>query len=79
MPWFDFIWTDENMEHIRQHGLTVDDVEHVVENFPADDTSDTSGRPICFGETPGRDPIAVVFEWVDDVTVYVITAYPLED
>jgi hypothetical protein len=82
VPWYDFLWLDGeegNLEHIAEHGLTPDDVEHVVKNFIAESVSHSSGRPIRFGFTPDGKYIAVVFEWIDDVTVYPITAYELED
>jgi uncharacterized DUF497 family protein len=89
MSWVDVRWVfpedadrleDSNVEHVAQHGLSMEDVEHALENPLSDEEeSDSSGRPIVFG--PARDGrlIAVVYEWIDDTTVYPITAFPVEE
>ena len=82
MAWFDYLWLegeDGNIEHIAEHGLTPADIEHVMENCIAERTSRSSGRPVRFGYTLDGRYIAVVFEWLDDVTVYPVTAYEVED
>ena len=82
MAWFDYLWLDGdggNIEHIAENGLSPVDVEYVVENFTAEGTSRSSGRPIRFGFTPEGRYVAVVFEWIDDVMVYPVTAYGIED
>lgn len=81
MPWYDIIWNDEpggNVEHIAEHGLTPEDVEEVVFN-PLDETiSRSSGRPVVTGYTPDGRLILVVYEEIDDVTIYPVTAYEVE-
>lgn len=79
MPWFDIIWTDEVEEHIAQHDLNLDDVRYVLENFESETVSRSSGRPIRFAMIPDGRQVAVVFEYVDDITLEPVTAYPLED
>ena len=82
MAWFDYLWLEGdggNIEHIAEHGLTPEDIEYVMENFIAERTSRSSGRPVRFGFTSDGRYIAVVFEWMDDVTVYPVTAYEVED
>ena len=82
MAWFDYLWLEGNggnVEHIVEHGLTPMDVEYVIENFISETTSRTSGRPIRFGLALDGRYIGVVFEWLDDVTVFPITAYEIED
>lgn len=72
------IWNDEpggNIEHIEEHDLTVDDVEHVLENFDREEVSRSSGLPCRFGDAPDGRHIIVVFERVDDDTIYPVTAY----
>lgn len=80
MPWFDFFWSDEpddNVDHVAEHDLTPDDVEHVVQNPSEKLTSDSSGRPAVKGFTPDGREIFVVYEMIDDITVYVVTAYEI--
>ncbi len=67
-----------NIQHIADHGLTEEDVEDVLYGVHELDASRTTGRPITFGFTSAGAYICVVFEWVDNHSVYPITAYPLE-
>jgi hypothetical protein len=78
------IWDTEddpqgNLRHVAQHGLTLEDVEDVLFGIHELGTSRSSGSPIAFGFTSGGEFVCVVFEWVDDETVYPVTAYPLEE
>ena len=41
--------------------------------------SRSSGLPIVFGFTPDGRYIMVVYEQIDDVTIYPVTAYDLEE
>jgi hypothetical protein len=82
VAWFDYLWLegDEgNIVHIAEHDLTPQDVEFVLENFVEERASRSSGRPIRFGFTSDGRYIAVVFEWVDEVTIYPVTAFEVED
>ena len=69
---------DGNVQHIAEHGITVEEVEEVLHDRDAEDTtSKSSGRPITFGYTSSGRYLAVVWEHVDDdpLTIYPITAY----
>jgi uncharacterized DUF497 family protein len=82
MPCYEFIWNEEpngNVEHIAEHGLTPEDVEEVVFNPVDRDVSQSSGLPIVFGVTPDGRYIMVVYEQIDDVTIYPVTAYDVEE
>jgi hypothetical protein len=89
MPWFDVRWyfpedvdspEDSNVAHLAEHGLTPDDFEQVLCNpIFREATSDSSGRPIRFGYACDGRLIAVVYEWIDDITVLPITAYVVEE
>jgi len=81
MPWFDFIWVPDeggNIEHITEHGVTPGEVEEVVQDPDRVETSQTSGLPIAFGYTTTGKYLAVVYEQIDEATVYPITAYEAE-
>ena len=82
MPWKDIVWNhddDGNVEHITENGLSIGDVEYVVMNAQEFGMSHASGRPILLGYTEGGEYVCVVYEEVDDVTIYPVTAYILED
>ncbi|MDA1052543.1 MAG: hypothetical protein O3C40_18965 [Planctomycetota bacterium] len=82
MPLFEIIWNEEpggNVEHIAEHNLKPEDVEEVIFNPVDHDVSRSSGLPIVFGFTPDGRYILVVYEQIDDVTVYPVTAYDVED
>lgn len=82
MPFYEIIWNEEpggNIEHIAEHGLSPKDVEEVLFNPVDRDVSRSSGLPIVFGFTPDGRYILVVYEQIDDVTVYPVTAYVVEE
>ncbi|MEZ6132046.1 MAG: hypothetical protein R3C59_25570 [Planctomycetaceae bacterium] len=82
MASLEIIWDDKpggNVEHIAEHDLMPEDVEEVLFNPLAHDTSRSSGLPIVFGFTPGGRYILVVFEKISDVMVYPVTAYDVEE
>ena len=54
------------------------EVEEVLENSEGVDTSRLSSMPIAFGETSTGKIIAVVFEEIDQDSVYPITAFEVE-
>lgn len=79
-----FFWDDENdpdgnVEHIAQHDLTVEDVEHVLKKPSAEGTSKATGFPAVWGHTPDGRFIIVVYEGVAEDTVRVITAYEVPE
>ena len=67
-----------NVQHIAEHDVTKEEVDEVLENPTGIETSRTSGRPIAFGEISTGRLIAVVFEEIDEDTVYPVTAYEVE-
>ena len=76
------IWNEEpggNIEHIEAHGLTVVDVEHVLVTFESEDVSRSSGLPCVFGYTPDGTYIIVVYDLIDDDTLYPVTAYAVPE
>ncbi len=84
MRYLQVIWDDDdlpegNMRHVAEHGLTIDDVEHVLENPWEEGVSAGTERPCCFGYTRGGEFIIVVYEHVDDETIYPITAYEVPE
>jgi hypothetical protein len=84
MRFFQVVWDDDdqpdgNVQHIAEHGLTIEDIEFVLENPTREGASGSTGRPCCFGYTPGGDFIIVVYEQVDAETIYPLTAYEVPE
>jgi len=63
----------------HEHGICQDEVEWVVQNPLAVGSSRSSGCPVAVGRTPAGRLLIVVYEHIDHVTVYPVTAYEIED
>jgi uncharacterized DUF497 family protein len=66
---------DGNVQHCADHGVSKDEVEEVLESATDVDISRSSGRPAVFGDTSAGRHLMVVFEEVDEDTIYPVTAY----
>ena len=80
--WQQIIWNEEpdgNVAHVEEHGLTIDDVEHVLANFESEAVSRSSGLPCVFGRTPDGTFIIVVYELIDEDTIYPVTVYEVPE
>ncbi len=66
---------DGNVQHCAEHGVTKEEVEEVLESAMDADFSRSTGRPLVFGDTSAGRHLMVVYENVDAVTVYPVTAY----
>jgi uncharacterized DUF497 family protein len=80
MPYTSVIWDLEddpagNVVHCAQHGVTQAEVEDAFQHPTDYDVSQSSGRPVVFGETNTGKHIMVAFEEIDADTVYPVTAY----
>jgi hypothetical protein len=79
VPFFEFLWTDEAMDHLAQHGVTPEEFEHVVMRPDRRDVSRSSGLPCCWGTTSSGRFLFCVYEKIDELTILPITAYePME-
>jgi len=79
MPFKVYLWTDELVDHIAQHGLTMDDFEAVVSDPDEVTRSRSSGRYAAIGYTVDGRKIICIYEEIDDLYVDPFTAYELED
>jgi uncharacterized DUF497 family protein len=80
--WRRVIWNEEpggNVEHIDEHGLTVEDIEYVLAYYESNDVSHSSGQPCVFGYAPEGVYIIVVYELVDEDRVHPVTAYEVPE
>jgi uncharacterized DUF497 family protein len=84
MRYLQVIWDDDeslegNVQHIAEHGLTIEDVEYVLANPTEEAVSKQTSRPCCFGYTPDGDFIIVVYEQVTEEIIYPVTAYEVPE
>ena len=66
---------DGNVHHCAEHGISQEEVEEVLLNPTDVDVSQSSGRPVVFGDTSTGKHLMVVYEEIDADTVYPVTAY----
>jgi hypothetical protein len=79
MAYSDFIWNDEIVEHLAQHGISQDDFERVVCNPVSKGWSRSSGLPVVWGYTADGRYVMAVFEEIDEVTILPVTAYEVPE
>jgi len=79
MPWYHYLWTDEAIEHIDEHGISPEDFEQVANDADRIARSDSSGLPCVFGHTDDGRYIIAVFEQVDETTRLPVTAYEVPE
>lgn len=77
MPFYLYLWDGENDRHIAGHGITQEEFEEVVGSPDEITESRSSGRPAALGQTATGRYLICIYEMIDDVTVYPITAYEL--
>jgi uncharacterized DUF497 family protein len=68
-----------NVQHCAEQDVTPEEVEEVFANAIRYDFSHSSGRPVVFGDTNAGRHLMVVFEEIDDDTVYPVTAYEVPE
>ena len=64
-----------NFQHCAEHGITKEEIEEVFQNPTDFDVSQSSGRPVVFGDTSTGRHLMVVYEEVDADTVYPVSAF----
>ena len=79
MAFFNYLWTDEIVEHVADHGVSQDDFEAVVGNPTRRGLSRSSGLPAAWGYTEDGRYLIAVYEEIDDVTIIPVTAYEVPE
>ncbi len=79
MPDFEFLWTDEIVEHLAEHGITQDDFEQVVCEPKSKGMSRSSSLPGAWGYTDDGRYIMAVYEQLDEITILPVTAYQVPE
>ena len=76
MPYYEFIWNDEIVDHLAEHDVSPEQFEDVVSHPESTDISYSTGAPCAFGETDdGRHLICIYDLEADGITVIPRTAY----
>jgi len=75
VAYLDFLWNNEIVNHIAEHGISQDDFEHVVCHPFSKGYSRSSGLPAAWGYTPDGRYVMAVYEELDDMTILPVTAY----
>ncbi len=78
MPHFEFVWTDANIEHLSDNGIEPADAESVVIDPDSIFRSKRTGRRGVRGALRDGRRIAVIYEQIDELTVFVVTAYNID-
>lgn len=79
MAFNQFLWTDEIVAHLAEHGVSQDDFEQVVSNPVRRGTSRSSGLPAAWGYTEDGRYLIAVYEEIDDMTILPVTAYEVPE
>ena len=77
MPHYAFLWDDRNEQHVRENNLEPADAEAAMRDPESEFISNSSGRPGVRGYDRSGQRIAVVYEEIDDLMVYIVTAYAI--
>lgn len=81
MLFYQLIWDHEedkdgNVQHIAEHGITVEEVEEVLQDRYSDTTESlSSGEKLTFGYTVAGRYLGVVWEKIEDGVGKPITAF----
>ena len=80
MQYLRLLWDDEddlrgNMQHVLDHGLSIEDVGDAMAHPAARGTSKSSGLPCVWGYTRDGTYAFVVYEQVEEDSARVVTAY----
>ena len=79
MPYFEFLWTDDNIAHLEEHGVSQADFESIVCRPVSKGFSRSSELPVAWGYTPDGRYVMVVFVELDEVTILPVTAYEVPE
>ena len=79
MSAFDFLWTDEIIDHLAEHGISQNDFESVVLHPTSKGLSRSSGLPCVWGHTEDGRYVIAVYEELDAITLLPVTAYEVPE
>jgi uncharacterized DUF497 family protein len=68
-----------NVQHVEEHGLSIEDVEEVLGKPSSEGMSSTTGRRCMWGHTSEGLYIIVLYDEIDEDTIRVVTAYEVPE
>ena len=77
-------WDEWNIEHLKRHAITPEEVEEVLANPTSrviENPSRSSIRPAIFGYTKAGRPLLIAYDLLDDDVprrIYPVTAYEVD-
>jgi len=74
MPYYEFLWTNDIVRHLAEHGISQDDFERVVCNPSSRGYSRSSGLPVAWGHTQDGRYIVAIYEELDQLMLLPVTA-----
>jgi hypothetical protein len=77
MPYYEFLWTEETIEHVLEHDVSQDEFERIVRSPHSTSASYSSGLPAAFGFADDGRLIICVYEHLDSVLIMPVTAYEI--
>lgn len=79
MPLFFIMWDDETVAHMGRHCVTLDEFEEVILGARQRNIhpNKENGRWEIVGETNAGRLLKCVFEYIDDVTISPVDAFPM--
>jgi hypothetical protein len=79
MPYYQFLWNEDLIEHLAEHRVSQGDFEQVVRHPTSRGVSRSSGLPAVWGYTDDGRYLIVVYEELDDMTLLPVTAYEVPE
>jgi hypothetical protein len=79
VAYFNFIWTQEIVAHLADHGISPDDFERVVCHPTRKGLSRSTNLPVAWGYTADDRYIMAVYERLDRATILPVTAYEVPE
>ena len=79
MAEFSILYDDSVVDHLDQHGVTIEEFAEVV-NYPDAATVDErNGREIAYGYTSAMRYLACVYDRLDEETILAVTAFDVRE
>ncbi len=79
MPWYQYIWTDEAVDHLAEHDITPEDFERVLENPVQNGKSRSTGRDAAWGYIADGRFVIAIYEPIDETTIVPVTCYEVPE